>query len=140
MFRSTRDNFFKFTFILTKVIPLSSNKCYVYTTSWYKRISSLSKETFQIDLNNLKEIMKRGHCLIVLGLLISVIGGIALTLSEWVSCKESYPDELLDLGLTCQDPILHGLAPHRNTHPLLILSLRIFYFQRVNLLTTFLRC
>ena len=83
--------------------------------------------------------MKRDHCLIGLVLLISVIGGTALTPSEWVGFKEFYTDEFLDLALACQDSILSVLALHWNTHHLLICSLEIFYFQRINLLSTVLR-
>ena len=84
--------------------------------------------------------MKGKHCLISLVLLISIIASVALTASEYVDCKDCYPDEFLDLGLACQYPIFPVFAPHQNTHPLLFLSLKIFYFQRANLLIAIQRC
>jgi hypothetical protein len=72
-------------------------------------------------------------------LLISIIGGLALTAPEYAACKDLFPDEFLDLGLACQGPIFPVFASHRNTHPLL-LSRKILYFQKDNLLFTILRC
>jgi len=84
--------------------------------------------------------MKRGHSLISLFLLISIIGVLTLTTSAYVNCKDFCPDEFLDLGLACHPQILPALSPSLNTHPLLRPSLKTLYFQRVNLLTTFMRC
>ena len=84
--------------------------------------------------------MKALRFLVTLVLLISIFGALALTASEYVDCKNPFPDEFLDIALECQGPILPVFAPQLNTHPLLIHSSKIFYFQRDNLLTTFLRC
>lgn len=84
--------------------------------------------------------MKRNHCLISVVLLISILGVLALTGLEYVDCKNIYPDQFLDLSLAWQHPTLPVFAPYRNTHPLLLRSMKILSFQRVNLLTTFLRC
>ena len=84
--------------------------------------------------------MKGNHRIISLALLISIIGCLGLTASEYVDCKDYYPDEFLDLGMARQYPIFPVLGPHQNTHPLLFLSLKIFYFQRANLLISILRC
>jgi len=87
--------------------------------------------------------MKGTHCLVNLVLLISImsiIGAIALTASEYVDCKAPCADEFLDLALACENPILPVFAPQMNTHPYLPHSLKIFYFQGINYLTTVLRC
>jgi len=84
--------------------------------------------------------MKALRFLITLFVLISIVGALALTASEYVDCKNPYPDEFLDLSLEWQYPVLPIFGPYRNTHPLLLHSLKIFYFQRDNLFTTFLRC
>jgi hypothetical protein len=95
--------------------------------------------TFQDDLNILTD-MKGTRCLISLLLLISIIGAIALTASKYVDCNDPCADEFLDLALVCQNPILPVFAPQMNTHPYLPHSLKIFYFQGINYLTTVLRC
>lgn len=84
--------------------------------------------------------MKALRFLISLFLLISIFGSLALTASEYVDCNNPYPDEFLDLALECQGPISPVFAPQLNTHPLLLHPLKTLYFQRDNLLTTFLRC
>jgi hypothetical protein len=77
---------------------------------------------------------------IIVTLLTSFIGVLGLTASEYVDCSEFYHDELLDLGLAIQYPMLPVFAPHRNTHPFLFLSLKTLCFQEVRLLTTLMRC
>jgi len=84
--------------------------------------------------------MKVSRFLAALFLLISIFGGLAFTASEYVDCKNFYPDEFLDFALECHYPILPIFAPYWNTHPLLLHSFKIFYFQRDDLLATFLRC
>ena len=84
--------------------------------------------------------MKGNHYIVSLVLLISIIGALALTASQYVNCTDLYPDEFLDLALECQYPILPIFAPYRNTHPLLLHSFKISYFRTDNHLTTFLRC
>jgi hypothetical protein len=73
-------------------------------------------------------------------LLISIIGVLTLSASEYVNCTDFYPDEFLDLGLACQPQVLPVLSLSLNTHPLHRAPLKTLYFQRANLLTTFLRC
>ena len=72
--------------------------------------------------------------------MISIFGVLAFTASQYVDCRELYPDEFLDLALAWQYPILPVFAPHLNTHPFLLRFAKVFYFRRVNLLTTALRC
>jgi hypothetical protein len=84
--------------------------------------------------------MKGKSRLINLILLISIIGVLALTASTCVDCKDFYPDEFLDLALARQSPIIPVLAPYLNTHPYLLHPLKIFYFGRVDLPTSILRC
>ena len=84
--------------------------------------------------------MKGNHSLTNCVLLISIIGCFVLTAPDHVDCKGLCPDEFLDLVLVCQSPILPVFAPHLNTHPYLLASLRTFYFLRSNFLATILRC
>ncbi len=84
--------------------------------------------------------MKGNKCLINLLLLISITGVLALTASEYVSCKDISPDEFLDLAVASQYPISPAFAPRLNTHACLLRSLKIFYFQKINFLTAILRC
>ena len=84
--------------------------------------------------------MKRNNRLISLVLLISIIGSLALTASEYVDCTNLYPDQFLDLAMECQNPILPVFAPYRNTHPLFLPGLKTSYVQRDNLFNTLLRC
>jgi hypothetical protein len=84
--------------------------------------------------------MKGKYCLISFVLLISIIGVLALSASEYVDCKGFYPDEFLDLALAWQCPISTVFARHLDTHPYLLYSLKIFDFRRIDLLTPILRC
>ena len=84
--------------------------------------------------------MKGDHCLTNLVILVSLIGGLAIGPVDYVGCNDLFPDEILDLALACENPILPIFAPHLNTHPYLLRSLKILYFQRTNLLNTILRC
>jgi len=77
---------------------------------------------------------------VTLFLLISIFGSLALTSSQYVGCKDFYPDEFLDLAFEYQYPVLPIFAPYRNTHPLVLHSFQISYFLRDNHLTTLLRC
>ena len=83
--------------------------------------------------------MRKKKGLIHLLLLISMFGGLALTAQDWITCQGDLPDEFLDLAIACQNPTLPVLAPHLNTHPFLIRPLKLFWFERVNLLLP-LRC
>jgi hypothetical protein len=76
----------------------------------------------------------------ILGLLISTIGALALTASEYAECGALVPDELLDLALAWQYPVSHVFAPHLNTQPFPLSPLKISYFEKVNLLTSLMRC
>jgi hypothetical protein len=78
--------------------------------------------------------------MIILFLLICIVGDLALTTSEYVNCKDLCPDEFLDFALVCQGPTLPVLASYRNTHPLLLWSLKRSSFRETNLLTIFMRC
>lgn len=71
--------------------------------------------------------------------MISTIGILALTASDYVDCKDFYADELLDLGLASEYPVLPVFAPHLNTHPIPIGHVKIVYFQRISSLSTVLR-
>jgi hypothetical protein len=84
--------------------------------------------------------MKENHFLPSSVLLITIIGVLTLSALEYVNCRDFYPDEFLDLGLACQPPNLPVLSLSLNTHPLHRAPLKILYFHRVNLLTTFMRC
>jgi len=84
--------------------------------------------------------VKENNSLINLVLLISIIGVLSLTASQYVDCKDIYPDEFLDLALAWQYPVLPVFAPHRNTHPFLLRFIKMFYLRRFNLFTIFLRC
>jgi hypothetical protein len=84
--------------------------------------------------------MERNYYLIHLVLLISVVRVLTLTTSECVDCKDFYPDEFLDLALACRSPIIPVFAPYLNTHPYLLHPLKVFYFGRIDLPTSILRC
>ena len=84
--------------------------------------------------------MKGNHCLVTFVLLLSMVGALALTSSNYVDCKDIYPDEFLDLALAWQYPILPVFAPHLNTHPFLLRVTKMFNFRRFNLLIISLRC
>jgi len=84
--------------------------------------------------------MTRNNCLISVVLLVSIIGVLALTASDYVGCTNPYPDEFLDFAFECPYPILPVFAPQLNTHPLLLHSLKIFYFQKIDFLSPILRC
>jgi hypothetical protein len=84
--------------------------------------------------------MKGNHFLTSSVLLISFVGLLTLTPSAYVHCQHFYPDEFLDLGLAYQPPNLLVPSFSLNPHPLLHFFLKTLYFQRVNLLTTFMRC
>jgi hypothetical protein len=84
--------------------------------------------------------MKKNSTLINLVLLISIIGVLVLTASQFVDCKELCPDEFLDLALAWRYPTLPVFAPRRNTHPFLFRFMKTYYLQRVNLLASPLRC
>jgi hypothetical protein len=74
--------------------------------------------------------MKGKYCLIGFVLLVSIIGVLALTASEYVDCRDFNSDEFLDLALASEYTILPIFDPHLNTHSILISPLKIFYFQR----------
>jgi len=84
--------------------------------------------------------MKGKYCLISFVLLISIIGVLGLTASEYVDCKGFYPDQFLDLALAWQYPILPVFARHLDTPFYRLHSLKIFDFQKIYLLTPILRC
>jgi hypothetical protein len=84
--------------------------------------------------------MRKNNRLIDLLLLISILGVLALTAQEYITCQDDFQDELLDLAAACQNPALPVFAPRLNTHPNLISLLKIFCFQRTDLHTTSLRC
>jgi hypothetical protein len=84
--------------------------------------------------------MKALRFLITLFLLISTFGGLALTASEYVDCKDLYPDEFLDLAAESPHPILPVFASSLNTHPYLLCCLKIFHFQKIGPLSSILRC
>ena len=72
--------------------------------------------------------------------MVSIIGALALTASGFVECRNVESDEFLDMALACQYPILPVFAPHLNTHPCILHSLKTLCFGRINLLTAILRC
>jgi hypothetical protein len=84
--------------------------------------------------------MKKNNWLISALLLVSVAGVLGLTTPNYAGCEDFYPDEFLDLGLLCQHPTLPVISPRLNTHPPVLLSIKVFHFQKVNLLTPFMRC
>ena len=84
--------------------------------------------------------MRRNYGLISFVLLISTVGVLLLTASEYVGCKDFYPDEFLDLALAWQYPSLIVFAPYLDNHPYLYHSLKGSYFRRIDLLTPVLRC
>jgi hypothetical protein len=73
-------------------------------------------------------------------LLVSIVGALALTSQEFVTCHDDLPDEFLDLAAASQNQILPVFAPHRNTHPIPLNLLKKFYFKRTYLHATLLRC
>jgi hypothetical protein len=89
----------------------------------------------------LQNTMKENHPLIAFVLLVSIMGCLALTASDYVGCESCYADEFLDLGLACQIPILNAPVPHWNTHPPCFLSMKsLCAVQKAILLNTLLRC
>jgi hypothetical protein len=84
--------------------------------------------------------MKGKYCLLNFVLLISIIGVMVVTASEYIDCKDIYPDEFFDLALTWQYSILPVFVPHLNNHPYLLHSSNSFYLERIDLLTPVLRC
>jgi hypothetical protein len=84
--------------------------------------------------------MKGKYCLLNFVLLISIIGVLVLTASEYIDCNDLCPDEFLDLALAWQYPILPVFVPHLNNHPYLLHSSNSFYLERIDLLTFALRC
>jgi hypothetical protein len=84
--------------------------------------------------------MKGKYCLISFVLLISIFGLLALTASEYVDCKGFYPDQFLDLALAWQYPISPVFARTLAIQPYRLHFLKIFDFQRIDLLTPILRC
>ena len=84
--------------------------------------------------------MKKNYHLISFVLLVILTGVSALTASSYIDCKDLFPDEFLELAIVCGILILPVFAPHRNTHPVLLRSLKIFNLGGVNLLTTIIRC
>jgi len=84
--------------------------------------------------------MKRKYGLLSYVLLISTMGVLLLTASEYVDCKDFYPDEFLDLALAWQYPILSVFVPQLNNHPYIFHSLKGLYFKRIDLLNPILRC
>ncbi len=84
--------------------------------------------------------MKRNYRVVNFVLFCSVAGAIALTASAFVACGGLNPDEFLDLAQTCQNPFLPILAFHWRTNPLYSRFWEIIYCNRINLLSTLLRC
>jgi len=84
--------------------------------------------------------MKKNSGLVNLLLVISLLGVLAFTAQEYVACQDDFPDEFLDLAGACQTPMLLVFAPHLNTHPIWMIPLKLFCFQRTNLHTISLRC
>jgi hypothetical protein len=84
--------------------------------------------------------MKGKYCLLSFVLLISIFGVLAFTASEYVDCKGFYPDQFLDLALAWQYPISAVFARHLDNHSYCLHSLKIFNFQRIDLLASILRC
>ncbi|OGP80292.1 MAG: hypothetical protein A2V86_11680 [Deltaproteobacteria bacterium RBG_16_49_23] len=84
--------------------------------------------------------MRKNPFCLSLWLLFTIIGGLGLTASDYVVCKDLFPDEFLDLALAPISPILSVFAPSRNTHPFIYSSLKVFFFKQISLLTTWMRC
>ncbi len=84
--------------------------------------------------------MKGKYCSITFVLLIGIFGALALTSSEYVDCKGFYPDQFLDFASVWQYPILSVFARRLDAHSYRFHSLKIFNFQRIDLLTPILRC
>jgi hypothetical protein len=82
---------------------------------------------------------KADHFFIAL-VMISTIGALAFTASDYVGCKDLDPDEFLDLALASEGPILPIFDPHRNTPSALLRLFKTLYFQEISLLATCLRC
>ena len=83
--------------------------------------------------------MKANRTLLSLVLLSSVLVALALTASDYVDCKDLGLDEFLDMAFESPYSVSPVFDPLCSTHPFSCRPLKIFYFQRTNLLTTF-RC
>jgi hypothetical protein len=68
--------------------------------------------------------MNRNHYLIKMILLGGIIGGLGITASDYVVCKDLLPDEFLDLALAPRHMIFPIFAPIW-AHILLSLSLSL---------------
>ena len=84
--------------------------------------------------------MRKNTRLFTLLLLISMVGVLALTTSECISCTDDFPDEFSDLAVAWQNPILTVFDFHLNPNPFLVSFLKIFFSQRTILNTSSLRC
>ncbi|HUL22073.1 MAG TPA: hypothetical protein VLZ10_11500 [Thermodesulfobacteriota bacterium] len=73
-------------------------------------------------------------------LLISILGVLAFTATDYVVCNDDFPDEFLDLAVACSAPVLPVFAPQLNIHPDVLKSLNAILLQKVNFLTSVLRC
>ena len=78
--------------------------------------------------------------LIGLLLLTSILGVLAFTASDYVVCHDDFPDEFLDLVVASPSPVLPVFAPQLNIHPYGLRSLKALLLQKVNFLTSVLRC
>lgn len=84
--------------------------------------------------------MKKVHGLIGLIVLISLNAALILTAPDYAACKTMYPDEFLDLAQVCQITLSPDLVHRGNALCFFPGSPMGIYFNRVDLLSTCLRC
>ena len=84
--------------------------------------------------------MRKNHRFVNLLLLITILGVLAFTATDYVVCDDDFPDEFLDLAVACSAPVLPVFAPQLNIHPYVLKSLKEILLQKVNFLSCVLRC
>ena len=84
--------------------------------------------------------MRKNNRFLNLLLLISILGVLAFTATDYVVCNDDFPDEFLDLAVACSAPVLPVFATQLNIHPDVLKSLNAILLQKVNFLTSVLRC
>jgi len=84
--------------------------------------------------------MRKKNRFIDLLLLISILGVLAFTTNDYAVCNDGFPDEFLDLAVACPTSVFPAFTRHLNIHPYVLKSLKGLFLQKVNFLTSPLRC
>jgi hypothetical protein len=84
--------------------------------------------------------MKRNHRLINWFLLVILSVSFAMTASDYVDCKDLYPDESLDLAAESPYEISPVLDFRQNTEPGLLRFLEVLHFQETDPFNIIQRC